>query len=50
MNCYLVDTSVWIDFFRQRKTPGVDEFYRVLDRAQHYALQSLSIKRLYKAR
>ncbi len=38
MNCYLVDTSVWIDFFRQRKTPAVDEFYRVLDRAQHYGI------------
>ena len=31
MERYLVDTSVWIDFFRQRKTSGVDEFYRVLD-------------------
>lgn len=41
MNCYLVDTSVWIDFFRQRKTPGVDELYRVLDCAQHYGITEL---------
>lgn len=38
MNRYLIDTSVWIDFFRQRKTPSVDEFYRILDRTQHYGI------------
>jgi predicted nucleic acid-binding protein len=41
MNCYLVDTSVWIDFFRQRQNPGVDEFYRVLDRGQQYGITEL---------
>ena len=41
MNCYLVDTSVWIDFFRQRKNSGVDEFYRVLDQGQQYGITEL---------
>lgn len=31
MNAYLVDTSVWIDFFRQRKTPAVNKFYEILN-------------------
>ena len=31
MNDYLIDTSVWIDFFRQRQTRAVNEFYRILD-------------------
>jgi predicted nucleic acid-binding protein len=41
MSRYLVDTSVWIDFFRQRKNSGVDEFYRVLDSPQHYGITEL---------
>ncbi|MDO9046167.1 MAG: hypothetical protein Q7U66_00330 [Methylobacter sp.] len=41
MNRYLVDTSVWIDFFRQRKTSGVDEFYRILDCGAHYGITEL---------
>jgi predicted nucleic acid-binding protein len=41
MNRYLVDTSIWIDFFRQRNTPGVDEFYRALDQTQHYGITEL---------
>ena len=41
MNGYLVDSSVWIDFFRQRKTPSVDEFYRTLDKGQHYGITEL---------
>lgn len=38
MNRYLVDTSVWIDFFRQRKTPAVDKFYSLLDTPDNYGI------------
>jgi hypothetical protein len=41
MNRYLVNISVWIDFFRQRKTSGVDEFYRILDHSQYYGITEL---------
>lgn len=27
---YLVDTSVWIDIFRQRKSPAVEKLYQLL--------------------
>ena len=30
MRGFLVDTSVWIDFFRQRKTPAVEKLYQLL--------------------
>lgn len=41
MTRHLVDISGWIDFFRQRKTPAVDEFYRILDRVQQYGITEL---------
>ncbi len=41
MSNYLVDTSVWIDFFRQHQTVAVDEFYRILDNSQNYGITEL---------
>ena len=41
MNDYLIDTSVWIDFFRQRQTWAVNEFYRILDSSQNYGITEL---------
>ena len=38
MSSYLVDTSVWIDFFRQRKTPPVEKFYSLLDTPDNYGI------------
>jgi predicted nucleic acid-binding protein len=41
MDTYLIDTSVWIDFFRQCKTPAVNKFYQILDFNQNYAITEL---------
>lgn len=41
MNNYLVDTSVWIDFFRQKKTPAVNKFYEILDLNMNYGITEL---------
>jgi predicted nucleic acid-binding protein len=41
MNRYLVDTSVWIDFFRQRKTPAVEKLYQLLDSHDSYGITEL---------
>ena len=38
MSHYLVDTSVWIDFFRQRKTPAVEKLYQLLANPDHYGI------------
>ena len=38
MSRYLVDTSVWIDFFKQRKTPAVEQLYRVLDHPDNFGI------------
>ena len=38
MSGYLVDTSVWIDFFRQRKTPAVEKLYQLLANPDHYGI------------
>ena len=38
MSRYLVDTSVWIDFFRQRKTPAVEKLYQLLDNPDNYGI------------
>lgn len=41
MSRYLVDSSVWIDFFKQRKTPAVEQFYRILDNPDNYGITEL---------
>ena len=41
MQTYLVDTSVWIDLFRQRKTPAVNHLYQILDNYQYYGITEL---------
>lgn len=41
MDSYLVDTSVWIDFFRQRKTPAVNKFFQLLDLGMNYGITDL---------
>jgi len=41
MNSYLVDTSVWIDFFRQRKTLAVDKLYQLIEFNQNYGITAL---------
>lgn len=41
MSRYLVDTSVWIDFFRKRKTPAVEKFYSLLDTPDCYGITEL---------
>ena len=38
MSRYLVDTSVWIDFFRQRKTPAVEKLYQLFANPDHYGI------------
>ena len=41
MQTYLVDTSVWIDLFRQSKTPAVNHLYQILDNYQYYGITEL---------
>ena len=41
MSRYLVDTSVWIDFFKQNKTPAVEKFYQLLDNPDNYGVTEL---------
>lgn len=38
MSRYLVDTSVWIDFFSQRTTLAVDRLYQLLDTPDDYGI------------
>jgi predicted nucleic acid-binding protein len=41
MPTYLVDTSVWIDFFKNHQTPAVEKFYQLLDSKQNYGITQL---------
>ena len=41
MDGYLVDTSVWVDFFRRRTTPATNKFYEILDRNITYGITEL---------
>lgn len=38
---YLVDTSVWIDFFRERDNKATQKFYKLLDNKMPIGLTSL---------
>ena len=38
---YLIDTSVWIDFFRNRPTHGVKLFNQILDGGFAYGINAL---------
>jgi hypothetical protein len=41
MPAYLVDTSVWIDFFKNHQPPAVEKFYQLLDSKQNYGITEL---------
>jgi predicted nucleic acid-binding protein len=41
MSRYLIDTSVWIDFFRQHKTPAVEKLYQLLSNPDNYGITEL---------
>ncbi|MCH9644829.1 MAG: PIN domain nuclease [Gammaproteobacteria bacterium] len=38
---YLIDTSVWIDFLKQKKTHQVKYFQKILDEGMHFGLTSI---------
>lgn len=42
----LVDTSVWIDYFRNRQTPAVDLLIGILDHREPYAMTGIVLQEL----
>lgn len=43
---YLIDTSVWIDFYREKETTGVKFFNQILDKGLPFGLTSLILQEI----
>ena len=41
---YLVDTSVWIDYFRERSNPAVEQFEGILDRQLPFGITGVILQ------